>query len=117
MKQVIITSEKHYSVKSGSGWKNTLLEKETFVKGLPSAEDKANMTTAIDSVAASFKSTDLRMVVDAGYQVNNFNIGVKYTAGVNSYYDAKSSPVKVQDPAKNSSVQVYLRYNLFGKKK
>ncbi|HVK96611.1 MAG TPA: hypothetical protein VM368_02285 [Flavisolibacter sp.] len=117
LKQLVLSNEKIYSIKSGSGYNNTLLSKETIVRAAPTAEDKANMITAADSVVNSFKTNDVRLFVDAGYQVNKINIGVKYTAGMNSFYNEKSSPEVIPSAGKNASLQLYFRVNIFGKKK
>lgn len=116
LKQLVLTEDQYYSFKSRGTWNTSLTSSDMVVKAPPTSTEKANMTTSADSVAASFKRTDLRMNLEAGYNVGRFNIGARYTAGFNNASDNKISPNAI--PAgKNQSLQLFVKINLFDKRK
>jgi hypothetical protein len=76
----------------------------------------ATPVTMVDTAATSLKSNDWRLLVDVNYDLKRFNVGLRYNQGLNNYINTKAgNNTPVQD--KNKSFQVYVRYNLFDKRK
>ena len=128
----VMTEEEATWQKSGGEWKQTSSKKNTKVKSNPSQERKNHNANngqgqgqpgmpemPTDSIAGSFRNSDWRFLVDASYQYRKFSAGFRFNMGLNNYVNLEvtngTGTTSVKD--RNKSFMLYLRYNIFDKRK
>ena len=65
-----------------------------------------------DEVYRELKTNEFRLILDANYQWKNLVLGARYNQSLSKFIDVKISSTEVTQ-ARNSSVQLYLRYILW----
>jgi hypothetical protein len=113
--KIILQDQEYYHlIGVGGVFDVTELKNEVVVKD-PKEVRKQNTGDVVDSVASSFRREDWRILADVGYKIKGFNIGVRYTQGLNNYINTNFTDLPVKD--RNESLQLYLRFNLFDSRK
>jgi hypothetical protein len=100
-----------------------------LTNGVGLFEDKGLTSTGFDSLTLSkvqsfkkdpvykeIKTNEWRFLLDANYQWKNLVFGVRYNQALNNFINVQISSTQVTQ-ARNSSVQLYLRYILWKNKK
>jgi hypothetical protein len=119
--------------KQGAGWAKTATEKTIAVKSNSAVKkEKANNgnggnggptptpqapLTRIDTVAQTLQSSDLRLVFDVNYSLKRLNMGLRYQFGLNNYINTKSGSYVLPVKDRNQALQLYMRYDIFDKRK
>jgi hypothetical protein len=116
--------------KSSSGWAKTSSVKNIKVKTNTPAKTKSNngrgtptnpgsttTPTKIDTVAQTLRSSDWRMLFDVNYSWKRINMGCRFNFGLNNYINTKSGNTILPVKDKNQAFQLYLRYDIFDKRK
>jgi hypothetical protein len=69
-----------------------------------------------DSVYQRLRTNEFRFLVDVDYQYKRFILGLRYNQALNKFINVRISDAQVTQ-ARNSSLQVYLRYILWDPRK
>lgn len=98
--------------------KNPKKEKEKFKTPTdPTNPGPRPVPTSVDVVAQKFKSNDWRFTYDLNYYRRRFNAGIRMNIGINNYIDTEVSGTNVPVRDRNKSFQLYVRYNIWQRKK
>ncbi len=123
LKRSLFTNEIALWENTPNGWEKTSSEKN--VKSNTSGQKaKSNngtgssvSPTLVDTVAQSLRSSDWRTSVDVNYNWKRFNAGFRYNIGLNNYINTKSGSNVLPVKDRNQAFQLYLRFNVFDKRK
>jgi hypothetical protein len=69
-----------------------------------------------DSLYREMKTHEFRFLVDGNYQYKNFVLGIRYNRALSKFINVRISDSQVTQ-ARNSSLQLYLRYILWDQRK
>ena len=121
--------------KQGSGWSKTASQKSIAVKSNAAVKkEKSNNgnvngngggnTTPpsvplnrVDTVAQTLQSSDLRLLFDVNYSLKRLNMGIRFNLGMNNYINNTSGSNVLPVKDKNQALQLYMRYDIFDKRK
>jgi hypothetical protein len=93
-------------------------EEKLFLNGIPdsSLADIKTQSLKGDSLYQRIATNEFRWLVDANYHLKNFTIGARYNQAFSNFINIQISSTQLTQ-ARNSSLQLYLRYTLWRSKK
>ena len=70
-----------------------------------------------DSLSNKFDGSEFRILFDANYYWQKFNVGLRYNQALTNYISIRATPTSGLFQDRNKAIQFYLRYNFWEDKK
>jgi hypothetical protein len=94
-----------------------LFENKLISYGVPDSVEAAKIQSFKgDSVYREMKTHEFRFLVDGSYQYKDFILGVRYNRALSKFINVRISGSQITQ-ARNSSLQLYIRYILWDQRK
>jgi hypothetical protein len=113
----ILTDEQAVWQNGMEGWQKTIVNKQIYSKSPGANSNNGSTPARVDTASQNFKSTDLRMVLDANYNWGKLNLGFNFNMGLSNYLNAKLGVNSVHIKDRNEDLKIYLRYNLWDQRR
>ena len=113
----ILTDEQAVWQNGMEGWQKTIVNTQVYSKSPGTKSSTGSMPARVDTALQSFKSNDLRMVMDANYNLGKLNVGFSFNIGLTNYLNSKAGVHSIQIKDRNEDLKIYLRYKLWDQRK
>jgi hypothetical protein len=113
----ILTDEQAVWQNGMEGWQKTIVNTQIYSKSPGAASNNGSMPARVDTALQNFKSNDLRMVLDANYNLNKLNIGFSLNIGLTNYLNSKAGISSIHIKDRNEDLKIYLRYKLWDQRR
>ena len=113
----ILTDEQAVWQNGMEGWQKTIVNTQIYSKSPGTNSNNGATPASVDTASQNFKSTDLRMVLDANYNWGKLNVGFSFNMGLGNYVNSKSGINSVHIKDRNEDLKLYLRYNIWDQRR
>ncbi|GAC1492676.1 MAG: hypothetical protein NVS1B13_22970 [Flavisolibacter sp.] len=109
---VMTSQTKTIYIKSNTNREVNLQNNRNRNRGNPNNNPgSTSALTPEDNAARSIKTTDWRLLADAGYHWHHFIVGIHFNVGLDNYINMKAGAYNSLIKDRNESFMLYLRYN------